>query len=74
MIAKINRSRYSKFNKSVMVLRMASVEHKNAILLPDTRLYGINYKNFTNIKIENATAKPVVVVSGIAWGTPCNLV
>ena len=32
------------------------------------------YKNFTNIKIENATAKPVVVVSGIAWGTPCNLV
>ena len=70
-MAKIKKARYSKFNKSVMVLRMASVEDKKKILMPDTRLFGINFKGFTNVKIEEVSAKPIVMVSGIVWGLSC---
>ena len=68
MMNKIKKANYSKFNKSVMILKMGSLEDKAKVLTPDTRLYGINFKDFKNVKFEEICAKPIVVITELPWG------
>lgn len=50
LLLKIKKESYSKFNKSSMLLKFASRQDKEAVLTQESRLYGVNYKHFRNIK------------------------
>lgn len=50
LLMKIKKESYSKFNKSSMLIKFASQQDKEAVLTQDARLYGLNYKNFRNVK------------------------
>ena len=52
LLLKINKESYSKFNKSSMLIKFASKKDKEAVLTKEARLYGLNYKNFKNVKFE----------------------
>lgn len=38
-----------------------------------SRLFGINYKNLKNIKMEDGFGKNMVVLKGIPWGVSSKL-
>lgn len=50
LLLKIKKESYSKFNKSSMLIKFATKEDKQAVLSPESRLYGLNYKGFKNVK------------------------
>ena len=68
IINKIRKEDYSKYNRSAMVLKMSSLEDKSKIVTNWTRLFGLNFKNFKNIKFEEGYCKTTVVVGNIPVG------
>jgi hypothetical protein len=51
-----------------MVFKFRNLDDKLSFLMPEMRLYGINYKNFRNIRFEEAQSKKLVALSMIPWG------
>jgi hypothetical protein len=68
LLLKIKKENYSKFNKSSMLIKFASQQDKEAVLSQESRLYGLNYKGFRNVKFEEGFCKTTVSLAGIPWG------
>jgi RNA recognition motif-containing protein len=51
-----------------MVIKFSSVDDKKKILIPEARLFGLNFRRFKNIKLEEGFAKNTITLVNIPWG------
>lgn len=75
MLAKMKQECFLKYNKSYMVIKFSSIEDKQKVVTPSTRLFGMTYKTLENIRLEEANQKTTLILSGIPVGcTTRNLI
>lgn len=50
ILSKMKTESFLKYNKSSMIIKFSTVQDKDKIVTPATRLFGLTYKSFENIK------------------------
>jgi hypothetical protein len=50
LLSKMRQEDYSRFNRSIMLIKLESIADKNKIITNWTRLFGLNFKHLKNIK------------------------